>query len=326
MLLYCLNSRQTDSGSGNNIKDRILKHQFQAVILFVFLAIFEGFALAENVVSGAGRWFPSDPEELKKTVNSFIEEAGPEPIATKIIGAISPHAGYAYSGRVAGYTYRALRDHYGSGNKPETAVVLGLSHRSRFPGVALMEGESLMTPLGRIKLDRDSAEFLLNNCPNVYFDKDRHTGEHSAENQVPFIQLSLPGVGIVAAIMGDNDERTITSLAFSLRALSKKRRIVVIASSDMYHDPSYELVSNRDRETLDKVKLMDFKGLAQQWQPENQIFCGIAPVLTLMRFADLMGCGKGEVLFYRNSGDDFPQGRGKWVVGYGSVVFTGVER
>jgi AmmeMemoRadiSam system protein B len=270
---------------------------------------------------GAGRWFPGDGKPLKAAVDGFMKAAELPAIEGTIVGAISPHAGYQYSGAVAGYTFRALRDAARGGGGPQTAVVLGFSHRGGFPGVALMDGDAIETPLGETPLDRESGDFLVAGSGRIGYRYSLHGGEHSAENQIPFVQAALPGVPLVVALIGDHDPATIRALADLLVALSRKKRIVVIASTDLLHDPDYERVKTTDATTVKQIAGLDAEGLLKRWSYEQQVCCGLAPVATVMRFAQALGCKQGVTLRYRNSGDDYPESRGQWVVGYGSVVF-----
>ncbi len=295
--------------------------RFIVLMISLFISIcLPVVAQSQMTASGAGRWFPSDPGKLSEMVGSFSKNALSERIDGRIVGAMSPHAGYVYSGKVAAFSFRAIRDNLR--DSPELFVVIGPSHRSGFKGVALMEGDRFKTPLGEIFLDRDAADFLVKSSPYVFLRSAPHIGEHSVENQIPFIQTLFPSARLVAAVMGDHSNDTCVSLAEALVELSRKRKIVVIASSDMYHDPSHELVTRRDRATLEQIKNMNIGGLTDNWDASAQNLCGIGPVVTLMGFARLMGAKEGRVLHYRNSGDDFPEGRGKWVVGYCSVVFS----
>ncbi len=271
---------------------------------------------------GAGRWFPGRSRELREMVDTYIAQAKVPDVKGVIVGALAPHAGYPYSGPMAGYTFRAIKDNAAKGHIPDLVVVLGLSHRGGFNGVALMSGDAIETPLGQTLLDTAAGEFLADASSRIFFDYAPHAGEHSAENEIPFVQAALPGVKMVVGLMGDHDPRTISELVDALNALNRKKQIVVIASTDMLHDPDYDLVTNTDKATLEKVEQMDDAELAEEWRPSKQIFCGIAPVLTAMRFARDQGCEKGTILGYRNSGDDFPESRGRWVVGYGAVVFA----
>ncbi len=271
---------------------------------------------------GAGRWFPGTNGELKEMVDAFINRAEPKPVTGRIVAAIAPHAGYVYSGKVAGFTFRAIRDNAAKEGAPETVVVLGFSHRGGFPGVAVMDGDFIETPLGKTALDQVAAKRLTSASPRITMAYGPHRGEHSAENEIPFVQRALPQSKLVVALLGDHDPETVNDLAAALRALSGKKRILVVASTDMLHDASYDRVSRTDEATLEKLAAMDSQGLRESWGYDKQIFCGIGPVLAAMAFARTQGCRQGSVLYYRNSGDDFPESRGRWVVGYGSAVFA----
>lgn len=270
---------------------------------------------------GDGRWFPGDGKSLRAMAGQYIDAAEFPAVTQRVAAALAPHAGYVYSGKVAGYVFRALRDQARAGAGPETAVILGFSHRAGFRGVALMDGDAIRSPLGEAALDKDGAEIMTRGRPQIFFDYSPHSLEHSAENEIPFVQIALPETRLIVGIMGDHAPDTFEQLQAALCDLAGGRRIVVVASTDMLHDPDYELVSKTDRQTLKLVERLDDKAVAKAWQPDKQIFCGIGPVLAAMRFARSQGCERGVALNYRNSGDDFPESRGQWVVGYGAVVF-----
>jgi AmmeMemoRadiSam system protein B len=271
---------------------------------------------------GSGRWFPGGHRSLVSAVEGYIEQAEVEPVAGRIVGAIAPHAGYVYSGPVAGYAFRALRDNAREGQAPETVVILGFSHRGAFPGVALMDGDAIATPVGETDLDREAGDALAAGSDRIQFDYRPHMGEHSAENEIPFAQVALPDAKLVVGIIGDHEPATREALAAALQQLSARKRIVVVASTDLLHDASYERVCNTDKKTLSKIAALDETGLKDAWSFAEQVCCGIGPVLTTMRFAKLQGAESGTILRYRNSGDDHPESRGNWVVGYGAVVFA----
>lgn len=271
---------------------------------------------------GDGRWFPGSAKELAKDVESYINAAEVPAVTGRIVSAIAPHAGYQYSGKVAGYTFRALRDAAKAGRGPQTLVILGFSHRGDFRGVALMDGDAVRSPLGETPLDRESADFLVKKCGRAGYLYPPHVGEHSAENEIPFAQTALPGVPLVVGLIGDHDLAGMRELAGALAELAKTRRIAVVASTDMLHDPDYRRVTDTDKVTMDQLTRVDIAALMKRWSFEEQVCCGIAPVGTAMMFAEKLGCKQGTALRYRNSGDDHPESRGSWVVGYGSVVFT----
>lgn len=271
---------------------------------------------------GAGRWFPANHGALESMVNTYIDAATVPPIEGRIVGAISPHAGYVYSGSVAGYTFRAIRDNIKAGHKPDTVVVLGFSHRGGFEGVALLDGDAIETPMGALRLDAEAGRALARGNGRIEFNETPHHGEHSAENQIPFVRAVLPKCGLVVGLVGDHEEETRKQLVSGLKRLARKCSLLVIASSDLLHDPDYELVVETDRETLGLLSGMDVDGLLSRWSYASQPCCGIGPVAASMQFALSEGCRQGTVVHYRNSGDDFPESRGEWVVGYGACVFA----
>lgn len=275
-----------------------------------------------NSAFGGGRWFPDDKSKLIGMVDEFLETAQVSNTEGRIIGAIAPHAGFQFSGKIAGLTFRAIKNGTKGTNTPETVVILGFTHRQPFRGVAIMDGDAMETPAGVSTLDKPAAAILTKGRERLFLNSAAHKGEHSAENEVPFVQRALPDAKLVIALIGDHDDKTLSELVAALVELGRQRRILVVASSDMLHDSDYDLVSKTDRLTLKKVNEMDHIGLMKEWRGDRQIFCGIMPVLAVMRFAGTQGSRTGTVLGYRNSGDDDPSSRGSWVVGYGSVVFT----
>ena len=188
-----------------------------------------------------------------------------------------------------------------------------------------MDGDALVTPMGEVRLDMEATSFLATSSKRLIIDYSLHGEEHSAENEIPFVQAALPDARIAVGLFGDHDPQTLSDLVSALSALAKKKRILVVASTDMLHDPNYDLVTKTDKATLESLAAMDVDGLMKTWDIEKQIFCGLMPVLAVMKFAGLQGCRKATVLHYRNSGDDFPESRGNWVVGYGAAVFAAAE-
>lgn len=275
---------------------------------------------------GSGQWFPDSRRRLEAMVHDFVESADVPIVEGRIIGAIAPHAGYVYSGQTAGHAFRAIKDNAERFGAPATVVVLGFYHRGGRRGVALMDGAAIETPLGQCPLDEEAAAFLQETGAKTLFNYAPHGDEHSAENQIPFVQTVLPGVKAVVGLLGDHDEDTLTELTASLVKLADTRRILVLASTDLLHDADYERVTRTDKETLARMVAMDHPGILKSWNYSNQVCCGIGPVMTVMRFAESRGCAGGVRLSYRNSGDDFPESRGNWVVGYGAVVFAVQER
>jgi len=276
-----------------------------------------------HVTQGNGRWFPSDPTGLRRQIDGFINAAHGVTLSGPIVAAIAPHAGYVYSGPVAGHTFRAIRDSARAGHTPDTVVVLGFSHRGSAPGVALLDADLIRSPLGTVPVDRNATTHMAEGRDRLFLDSAPHRGEHSAENEIPFVQVALPDTPLVVGIIGDHDPRTLKQLGEALKALAATRSILVVASTDLLHDADYDKVTRTDKGTLKHIAALDGPALAGSWDYRHQVCCGIGPVLAAMAYAREHGCKKGILLHYRNSGDDHPESRGQWVVGYGAVVFCG---
>lgn len=270
---------------------------------------------------GDGRWFPGDKATLSKMIDAYLVAAKISPVKGRIIGAIAPHAGYVYSGAIAGYAFRAIQEQAAKGDAPDIVVILGCSHRGGFRGVALMDGDAICSPLGETPLDRSAAAILSNNRSSIRMDYEPHNGEHSAENQIPFVQTVLPQARLVVGLIGDHTPETFNELINGLVDLATARKTLVIASSDMLHDPDYSLVTRTDQASLKQVASLKTGELLKSWSFDNQTFCGMPAVAVMMQFVEKQDVREGIVLRYRNTGDDHPESRGNWVVGYAAVVF-----
>ena len=280
---------------------------------------------AIRTASGSGRWFPGDPVELERVVGQCVDSADVSGLSRPILGATVPHAGYVYSGPIAGYTYRALRDAAEAGHVPDVVVVLGFCHRGGFKGLALMDGRAIETPLGQVALASSLGDYLAEGNGVIRFDYGPHVGEHSAENQIPFLQSVLPGTPLIVGLMGDRSPATLGTVVERLAALRQRYRVCILASTDLLHDPDYDRVVSADDMTVAQMAALDDEGLLGRWRPDHQVCCGIGPVIVTLRDAVKAGCPGGVVLCSRNSGDEFPESRGQWVVGYASVVFPAAE-
>ena len=269
---------------------------------------------------GAGRWYPAASADLKATVEGYLSHANASAVTGRIVAAIAPHAGYVYSGPVAGRTFRSIQ--LNTSTAPETVIILGFSHRDAFEGIALLDADAILTPLGETPLDRDAMACLIKASPLIRYATPPHQGEHSAENEVPFVQTALPQARLVIGLFGDHDPASLNAMAQAILGLAENKKILVVASTDLLHDPDYPLVTRTDQQTLQQIAALDEHALLNRWRPDNQICCGLMPVLTAIRVAKGMGCTKGTPLYYRNSGDDHPESRGNWVVGYGAMVFA----
>ena len=269
----------------------------------------------------AGHFYPGNRKELQAALKSFEKKAAPrfegEPLAFLL-----PHAGYAYSGAVAALGYRSLLD------PVETVIVAGPSHYVSFRGVSVFAGESAVTPLGEVAVDQEVARFLMDFDSHIAEIPTAFAREHSVEVHLPMIQAYLPKAKVVPVVMGQGVEQAVQPLAGALLALSKKKKFLFIASSDLSHYPDYETAVKADHELLEalltgdekKVHQADSRIMDRGYPDYHCTHCGREPVSTLLRFAGGMKADKIKLLNYRNSGD--VTGDHSRVVGYSAVAFS----
>ena len=272
---------------------------------------------------GAGRWFSSSTEELTKEVDNYINSALSKipKIDGKILGCISPHAGFRYSGPTAGYDFAALKKDAELQGQPDTVFIIGFSHSCHFDYAAIMDGKGIKTPIGTSVIDFDSIKIMCNGRKNIKCSYKPHCGEHSAENELPFVQRTFPNAKVVMILVGTHESDVFREVAEGLYDVSKQKKIYVVASSDMLHNESHSLVEKVDRKTIALTEKMDVQGLLKEWSYDNQIYCGISAVIPTMMYCIKQNCKKAITLDLTNSELVTKRMNSGYVVGYGAVVF-----
>ena len=264
----------------------------------------------------SGTFYPDDPKTLKRDVEGYLANAVFENVGGPIIGLISPHAGFMYSGPVAAYGYKAVQ-----GSSYDTVVVIAPSHRAYFEGAAIQDKGGYKTPLGVIAIDEEIADAILRESGDVTSDTRPHTMEHSLEVQLPFLQVVLKTFKLVPLIMGVQDVRTCERLADSiyevLRASGK--RVLVVGSTDLSHYHPYAQANKLDNTLVHDLEKYDLRALEEDFEKERFEACGYGPIIITMMVSKKMGATKSRVLKYLNSGDT--SGDKSGVVGYVSSVF-----
>lgn len=272
----------------------------------------EGGHIREPIL--AGTWYPAHPDALKKVITDLLSRARPEAPEGQIKAIIVPHAGYAYSGRVAAYAYRLVKD------MPLRRVVLiGPSHHLPFRGISVSMESAYKTPLGIVPVDQSFAGTLLKRGSPIRWVPQAHAREHSLEIQIPFLQTVLRDFQIVPIVMGEQNLEICSSLAESLlQAMGNSEGSLLVASTDLSHFHSYEQAKALDGRFMKLLKDLDPDGLARSIDSGSCEACGAGPALAVMLAARKLGANNALMLHYANSGDvtrDFRQ-----VVGYLSAA------
>jgi MEMO1 family protein len=258
----------------------------------------------------AGLFYNGDADILRAEVDELTPRAS-QPL--KVAGIIAPHAGYVYSGAVAG----AL---YGQIHIPATVVILGPNHHGIGARAALSADNEWLTPLGavpvNIRLSRLIAEFV----PDVRTDASAHVREHSLEVQIPFLQVIRPDVTIVPLSLGFGDfERCRIlgeGLALAIRQFGEE--VLIVASSDMTHYESAESARVKDEQALREILALNPEGLVQVCRSKGITMCGVIPAAVMLVAALELGATESRVVRYATSGD--VTGDNRQVVAYAGVT------
>jgi MEMO1 family protein len=248
----------------------------------------------------AGQFYAGNADQLKREIEKYCAGGSAAGLSSRLL--ICPHAGYVFSGPVAGKGYAALD------KSVKTVIILGPSHHAWFEGLAVPKEKAFRTPLGNVPIDQDKMKKLLAN-PNVRVNSEAHDPEHSVEVQVPFLQVMLKNFSIVPVLTGNITPESAAEIIFPLI----DDQTAVIASSDLSH---YKAQA--------EARTTDDKSIATVMSGNNAGFldaCGEMPVRILMIIAHKMGL-KPMLLDARTSYDTYPQyGSNDRVVGYASIVF-----
>lgn len=262
----------------------------------------------------AGTWYPGDPVILRGEVRRYLDSVPVQPLGGAVVGLVSPHAGYLYSGQIAAHGYRLVE-----GQRFDAVVVIGPSHRVLFRGASVWPSGGYETPLGVVPVDRKLAGEILAADPVMNADRKPHAAEHSVEIQLPFLQVALGAFSFVPIVMGTQDLRSCEAVADAVWRASKGRNVLVVGSSDLSHFHSYEQAKRLDGIVVDRVRKRDYRGLARDLEGGSCEACGGGPVVAAMLFAEKAGARGVQVLHYANSGD--VTGERRQVVGYLSAAF-----
>ncbi|MBE3092734.1 MAG: AmmeMemoRadiSam system protein B [Chloroflexi bacterium] len=271
----------------------------------------------------AGSFYAGDSKSLNIQIeNCFLHRIGPGEIPlvntkkeNNIIGLISPHAGYMYSGPVAanGF-YKIALD-----GKPDTVIILGPNHRGFGESISIMVEGRWETPLGELEIDTEIAENILKNSKTIKMDKKAHQFEHSIEVQLPFIQYIFgKNIKFIPICMTRQDINTDIEIAQSICSSVVDKNVLIIASSDFTHYEPQEYAENFDKQAINAILEFNPKKLYDMIYHQNLTMCGPGPITVMLIVCETLGAKKAELLKYATSGD--VSGMLDQVVGYASII------
>ena len=259
----------------------------------------------------AGRFYPNDPAELTRQIASFASSAEEPPHPA--FACLVPHAGYRYSGHVAGTVYARLK-------LPRRFLLLGPRHFPRGKPQAILSEGAWQTPLGQAEIDTDLARDLKSAYPQLCEDGAAHQTEHAIEVQLPFLQSLAGDFRFVPIALGPTDYVQLESLGRVIADVLRRQRdpVLMIASSDMNHYESDEITRRKDGLAIERVLALDAAGLFEVVRREAISMCGFGPAVSMLIAARLLGATRATLVRYATSGDI--NGDLNEVVGYAGVI------
>ena len=260
----------------------------------------------------AGQFYPGSKAALEAAVRGYLAAAGAKS-AKRTILAMVPHAGYVYSGGVAGLTL-------GAANLAPRVILLGPNHTGQGQALAVWSQGAWRTPAGETPVDAELAVALLAAEPRLRADVAAHLGEHSLEVLLPFLTASVPGLRVTPIAVAEPRLEVLTSVAANMAGAiaGVSAPVSIVVSSDMSHYLSQARARELDSLALERVAALDPEGLYRVVRSRNISMCGVLPMTLGLYLAKLLGATACDIAAYGNSGE--ASGDYDRVVGYAGAL------
>ena len=262
----------------------------------------------------AGRFYPADPDDLRAEARAYLAQTSSTNQAPlRALGCIAPHAGYVYSGHVAGAVFARVE-------VPKRCIVMCPNHTGMGRALAIMSEGAWQTPLGEVPIDPELAGALKQKFPALQEDSAAHRAEHAAEVELPFLLLRQPELKFVPIALGTGQFEVLEQLGRALADVIAARNdsVLIVASSDMNHYESDAVTRVKDHRAIERILTLDPRGLFDVVTQQNISMCGFGPAVAMLTAARQLGAKSAELVKYATSGDI--SGDRDMVVGYAGVV------
>jgi len=262
----------------------------------------------------AGRFYPGDPDDLRAEALGYLSEASSTNQApVRALGCIAPHAGYMYSGHVAGAVFARI-------DVPRRCIVLCPNHTGMGRALAVMSEGAWQTPLGDVAIDGELAAALKQRFPALQEDAAAHRAEHAVEVELPFLLLRQPELTFVPIALGTGHFESLEQLGKAVADVISAQAdpVLIVASSDMNHYESDMVSRAKDHRAIERILTLDPCGLFDVVTQQSISMCGLGPAVVMLTAARQLGAKSAELVKYATSGD--VSGDRDMVVGYAGVV------
>lgn len=259
----------------------------------------------------AGRFYPRHPGELLREIHEYTTPAPTSLV--RAIGCVVPHAGYIYSGHVAGQVFSRIEI-------PEHCIILCPNHTGYGVALATMTTSSWQTPLGEVRASERLGRDLVQRFPLLKEDSAAHHGEHAIEVELPFLQVRQNDLHILPIAIGTRDFEILHALGQAIADVidNSESTALIVASSDMNHYESDAVTRVKDRKAIEHVLTMDARGLWDTVMSEGISMCGFGPTIVMLTAAKILGATSATLVRYATSGE--VSGDFEHVVGYAGII------
>ena len=260
----------------------------------------------------AGRFYPRDPNVLREKVQTFLSQT-PERVLARALGCVVPHAGYMYSGHVAGAVFAALEI-------PQLCIVLCPNHTGMGHALAIVSEGAWETPLGNVSIDSAFGAALKQRCPALQEDSTAHRSEHAAEVELPFLQTLQPQLKFVPIAVGTGKFEILEQLGNAIAEViaAYNGHVMIVASSDMNHYESDAITRVKDNSAIEPILRLDARALYDVVAEQRISMCGLGPAVAMLTAVKKLGASSAQLIKYATSGD--VSGDRDLVVGYAGIV------
>ena len=261
----------------------------------------------------AGQFYPANPAELSSQVEKYTKEETAQ-TKIKVRACLVPHAGYIYSGGVAGAVFARIV-------LPKKILLLGVRHYPRGEPLAILSEGVWRTPLGDVAIDSALANELKKSCPALREDSVAHSREHSLEVELPFLQVLSARFSFVPVAVGTLNFQDLRETGEGIARVLEKtaEEVLIVTSSDMNHYEDDETTRAKDAKAIECMLRLDAKGLYETCRDEKISMCGLGPAIAMLTAMNRSGVEKAALLRYATSGD--VNGNREEVVGYAGMTF-----
>ncbi len=260
----------------------------------------------------AGRFYPGNAEVLREEVRTYLcQPSAHKPI--RALGCIAPHAGYVYSGHVAGAVFAGL-------DIPKLCIVICPNHTGIGHTLAIMSEGVWQTPLGDVPIDSQFAAVLMQRCTLLHEDSSAHLNEHAVEVELPFLQVRQPDLKFIPIALGTSQLELLEQLGDAIADViaAQNDPILIVASSDMNHYESDAITRIKDQSAIEPMLKLDARALYEVVIQRNVSMCGFGPAVAMLTATKKLGATSAELVKYATSGDI--SGDRNLVVGYAGVI------